>query len=66
MGSGRPVEVSLPRSVLRGYGLGSVATGSFGTVPGLPLNALLDLAAPHTREVLLTAVLDHLLRPSSP
>ena len=27
----------LPRSVRAGYGLGSVATGTFGTVPGLML-----------------------------
>ena len=27
----------LPRSVRAGYGLGSVATGAFGTVPGLPI-----------------------------
>lgn len=32
---GRPGR--LPRRVERGYGLGSVATGSFGTVPGLLL-----------------------------
>ena len=31
-----PVPV-LPRSVRAGYGLGSVATGTFGTVPGLML-----------------------------
>src|SRR6195952_375999 len=29
--------MSLPRSVRAGYGLGSVATGTFGTVPGLML-----------------------------
>ena len=28
---------SLPRRVRVGYGLGSVATGAFGTVPGLML-----------------------------
>lgn len=31
------VSTALPASVRRGYGLGSVATGSFGTVPGLLL-----------------------------
>jgi len=30
-------ETGLPRSVRAGYGLGSVATGTFGTVPGLLL-----------------------------
>ncbi|MGN6754399.1 MAG: MFS transporter [Intrasporangium sp.] len=31
------VSTALPASVRRGYGLGSVATGAFGTVPGLLL-----------------------------
>src|SRR3954447_17168461 len=31
------VSESLPRRVRAGYGLGSVATGTFGTVPGLML-----------------------------
>ena len=35
-GPARPAP-ALPSSVRRGYGLGSVATGSFGTVPGLLL-----------------------------
>lgn len=37
MAATRPAPEVLPRSVVRGYGLGSVATGSFGTVPGLLL-----------------------------
>lgn len=32
-----PAPSSLPRRVRAGYGLGSVATGAFGTVPGLML-----------------------------
>lgn len=32
-----PADPDLPGRVRRGYGLGSVATGSFGTVPGLLL-----------------------------
>src|SRR3954452_5541759 len=32
-----PASDTLPRSVRVGYGLGSVATGAFGTVPGLLL-----------------------------
>ena len=32
-----PASDSLPRSVRVGYGSGSVATGAFGTVPGLML-----------------------------
>lgn len=32
-----PATVALPRSVRIGYGAGSVATGAFGTVPGLML-----------------------------
>src|SRR5687767_1245809 len=35
-GAGRTGE-PLPRSVRAGYGMGSVATGAFGTVPGLML-----------------------------
>ena len=38
MAATRPDRTAvLPREVVRGYGLGSVATGSFGTVPGLLL-----------------------------
>jgi hypothetical protein len=32
-----PDRDTLPRRVRAGYGLGSVATGAFGTVPGLML-----------------------------
>lgn len=32
-----PTDTELPRTVRFGYGLGSVATGTFGTVPGLML-----------------------------
>jgi GPH family glycoside/pentoside/hexuronide:cation symporter len=35
--SGAATRTSLPRRVRAGYGLGSVATGTFGTVPGLML-----------------------------
>jgi Na+/melibiose symporter-like transporter len=35
--SGTAPAVELPRGVRAGYGLGSVATGTFGTVPGLML-----------------------------
>ncbi len=35
--SGAPTGAALPRGVRAGYGLGSVATGTFGTVPGLML-----------------------------
>ncbi len=35
--SGTTPDVALPRRVRAGYGLGSVATGAFGTVPGLML-----------------------------
>jgi GPH family glycoside/pentoside/hexuronide:cation symporter len=35
--SGAPTTAELPRGVRFGYGLGSVATGTFGTVPGLML-----------------------------
>ncbi|MFC0599125.1 MFS transporter [Streptomyces palmae] len=35
--SGRPAGPPLPRTVRIGYGLGSFATGTFGTVPGLIL-----------------------------
>ncbi len=35
--SGAPTGAALPRGVRAGYGLGSVATGTFGTVPGLVL-----------------------------
>jgi GPH family glycoside/pentoside/hexuronide:cation symporter len=35
--SGPRHEIGLPRGVRAGYGLGSVATGTFGTVPGLML-----------------------------
>ena len=31
------MSAPLPRGVRAGYGLGSVATGTFGTVPGLML-----------------------------
>ncbi len=63
---------SLSPSVRRGYALGSVATGTFGTVPGggevtapeqmAPVNALLDVAPPALREALLIAFLDRLSR----
>ncbi|MET0998320.1 MAG: MFS transporter [Marmoricola sp.] len=36
-GSGTSSALELPRRVRAGYGLGSVATGAFGTVPGLML-----------------------------
>jgi GPH family glycoside/pentoside/hexuronide:cation symporter len=35
--SGAPPDAALPPGVRAGYGLGSVATGAFGTVPGLML-----------------------------
>ena len=36
-GAGSSATGSLPRSVHAGYALGSLATGAFGTVPGLLL-----------------------------
>lgn len=51
----------LPRSVRIGYGSGSVATGAFGTVPGLML--LPYLTDSRMREALLVAFLDRLTRP---
>jgi glycoside/pentoside/hexuronide:cation symporter, GPH family len=36
-GAGRAAHAALPRAVRIGYGSGSVATGAFGTVPGLML-----------------------------
>ncbi|MFV2099773.1 MFS transporter [Micromonospora sp. LOL_024] len=36
-GSGSPPSTGLPRGVHAGYALGSLATGAFGTVPGLLL-----------------------------